>query len=123
LQFNINAYNSYYFVGIGGISMSSLALILKRSGKEVKGYDRVKSDATQSLEAEGITVYYETTENNCKGCDIAVFTAAIASDNPEMKYINEAGIPAISRAAKQKYGLQVASGLRISKRLRWGVFA
>ena len=98
MQFNINAYNSYYFVGIGGISMSSLALILKRSGKEVKGYDRVKSDATQSLEAEGITVYYETTENNCKGCDIAVFTAAIAADNPEMKYINEAGIPAISRA-------------------------
>jgi len=98
LQFNINDYNSYYFVGIGGISMSSLALILKRSGKNVKGYDRSRSDATQSLEAEGITVYYETTKDNCKGCDIAVFTAAIAADNPEIKYIKEAGIPAISRA-------------------------
>lgn len=98
MQFDINNYNSYYFVGIGGISMSSLALILKRSGKEVKGYDRRKSDTTQSLEAEGITVFYETRKDNCVGCDIAVYTAAVSEDNPEMVYIREAGIPAISRA-------------------------
>lgn len=98
MHFDINEYSSYYFVGIGGISMSSLALILKRSGKNVKGYDRRKSDATQSLEAEGITVYYETAKDNCHGCDIAVYTAAVSKDNPEMVAIREAGIPAISRA-------------------------
>lgn len=78
--------------------MSSLALILKRSGKCVKGYDRRKSDATQNLESEGITVYYESAPSNCLGCDIAVYTAAVDSDNPEMQYLAAAGIPAISRA-------------------------
>ncbi len=98
MQFDINNYKSYYFVGIGGISMSSLALILKRSGKAVKGYDRRKSDTTQSLEAEGITVYYDPDESHLEGCDIAVYTAAVGDDNPEMINIKKAGIPAISRA-------------------------
>lgn len=78
--------------------MSSLALILKRNGKSVKGYDRRKSDVTQSLEAEGIKVFYETNKDNCMSCDIAVYTAAVSDDNPEMVAIREAGIPAISRA-------------------------
>lgn len=98
MEFNIDNYNSYYFVGIGGISMSSLALILKRSGKSVKGYDRTQSETTLNLEAEGITVYYESLPTNCEGCDIAVFTAAVSEDNPEIKYLRAAGVPIISRA-------------------------
>ncbi len=98
MQFDINKYESYYFVGIGGISMSSLALILKRSGKSVKGYDRRRSDATKSLENEGIEVFYECAEDNCTGCDIAVYTAAVDGSHPEMKHIAAKGIPTISRA-------------------------
>lgn len=98
MHFNINDYDSYYFVGIGGISMSSLALILKRAGKTVKGYDRRRSDITQSLEAEGITVYYDAAESNSAGSDIAVYTAAVGDDNPEMVNVKANGIPAISRA-------------------------
>ncbi len=98
MAFDIDRYESFYFVGIGGISMSSLALILYRSGKKVKGYDRRKSDVTQSLEAEGIHVCYETREDNCAGCDVAVYTAAVTEDNPEMVNVRRAGIPAVSRA-------------------------
>lgn len=78
--------------------MSSLALILKRSGKSVKGYDRRKSDATKSLESEGIDVFYEYDPQNSKGCDIAVYTAAVDSTHPEMKNVAANGIPTISRA-------------------------
>ncbi len=97
-KFDMDKYNSFYFIGIGGISMSSLALILKRSGKAVKGYDRRRSDATKSLENEGIEVFYESAPENSDGCEIAVFTAAVDSEHPEMKYIAEKDIPYISRA-------------------------
>ncbi len=98
MHFDINSANSFYFVGIGGISMSSLALILKRSGKTVSGYDRRSSDATVNLEKEGIKVYYDTDISNSKGADIAVYTAAVTADNPEMQNIVANGIPTISRA-------------------------
>ncbi|MBQ4648313.1 MAG: UDP-N-acetylmuramate--L-alanine ligase [Clostridia bacterium] len=96
--FNINDYTNFYFVGIGGISMSSLALILKRDGKNVKGYDRRRSDATKSLENEGIEIFYECDELNSKGCDIAVYTAAVDMSHPEIQNVASNGIPLISRA-------------------------
>lgn len=98
ILFDINAYSSFYFVGIGGISMSSLALILKKSGKSVKGYDRRRSDATKSLEKEGIEVFYTCDASNSVGCDIAIFTAAVDSTHPEMINVAENGIPTVSRA-------------------------
>lgn len=96
---DINKYKSFYFIGIGGISMSALALILKRSGKSVKGYDRLPCDATKNLEAEGIEVFYTFDKTNCEGCDIAVYTAAVDSSHPEMISAAEKDIPIISRAA------------------------
>ncbi len=98
MHFDINSVNSFYFVGIGGISMSSLALILKRSGKTVSGYDRRSSDATENLEKEGIKVYYGADIENSRGADIAVFTAAVTPENPEMQNVIANGIPTISRA-------------------------
>ncbi len=98
MQFDIDKYQSFYFVGIGGISMSSLALILKRSGKTVKGYDRRRTDATKSLENEGINVFYEFDKNNSDGCEIAVYTAAVDESHPEMQFVAEKGLTIISRA-------------------------
>lgn len=78
--------------------MSSLALILKRSGKTVKGYDRRRTDATKSLENEGINVFYEFDKNNSDGCEIAVYTAAVDESHPEMQFVAEKGLTIISRA-------------------------
>ena len=44
-----------YFMGIGGISMSGLAVILHRAGFDVCGSDRGHSETTDLLEKEGIT--------------------------------------------------------------------
>ena len=94
----LEEYKSIYFIGIGGISMSALAMIMKGKGCDVKGYDRSRSTATEALEGCGIKVFYEFDESNCKGCDLVVFTAAVNSEHPEMRAAEKHGIKKISRA-------------------------
>ena len=53
-QIDFNHPSSIYFVGIGGISMSGLAEILKDAGFRVSGSDRSKSPLTETLERKGI---------------------------------------------------------------------
>jgi UDP-N-acetylmuramate--alanine ligase len=48
-----------YFVGIGGIGMSALALYFSRGGYNIAGYDRSESGITNSLVANGCTITYE----------------------------------------------------------------
>ncbi len=88
-----------YFVGIGGISMSGLAVILKRAGFDVSGSDRDHSETTDLLEREGITVFYgQKKENISEDIDVAVLTAAIHPDNPEYVELEKLGIPHMTRA-------------------------
>ena len=75
---------SVYFIGIGGISMSSLAHISMNMGMKVGGYDRTPSHLTASLEKDGVNVYYELSPSHIDGYDVIVYTAAIARDNPEL---------------------------------------
>ena len=43
---NYTEYKNYFFVGIGGIGMSSLAKYLFQNNKTIYGYDRVQSKVT-----------------------------------------------------------------------------
>ncbi len=90
---------SVYFVGIGGISMSGLAEILKEAGFQVSGSDARESAITKMLEARGIRVFYgQRAENITPDIDCAVFTSAIREDNPEYLAIKALNIPYLSRA-------------------------
>ena len=90
---------SVYFVGIGGISMSELAEILKQAGFQVSGSDVKESAITQMLEAKGIKVYYgQRAENITDDIDCAVFTSAIHPDNPEYQAVLAMNIPHLTRA-------------------------
>lgn len=86
-----------HFIGIGGISMSSLAAITKTRGYTVTGSDRVKSLLTERLEKQGIAVHYYHSEENVADSDVIVYTAAVGFDNPELKKGLERGIPLITR--------------------------
>jgi len=63
--------------------MSALARYYKFKGFEVAGYDRTRSDLTEKLESEGISVHYEDrpdlipsdVENT-----LVVYTPAIPAD-------------------------------------------
>lgn len=103
-----------YFVGIGGISMSGLAVILKRAGFDVSGSDRDRSEVTENLEKEGIKVFYgQKSENVTADIDVAILTAAIRPDNPEYKQIEALNIPKLTRAEllgqlMRNYGTSIA---------------
>ncbi len=98
-QINFNAPISVYFIGIGGISMSGLAEILLTEGFTVSGSDRAPSNLTKRLETKGARVFYGQREENLSGdIDLAVYTAAIKSDNPELLAAKKRGIPTLTRA-------------------------
>lgn len=76
---------NYYMLGIGGISMSALAMFLKEKGEIVSGYDERKSKATSQLEEAGIKVDFEQNEDAVKDADLIVYSSAIKDDNPIFK--------------------------------------
>lgn len=82
---NLSTIKNVYFIGIGGVSMSSLALILKSLGKSVSGYDFKHSEITDMLEQNGVHIDYTASDADLSGCDTVVFTAAISEDDPVYK--------------------------------------
>ena len=90
--------DSIYFIGIGGINMSSLALISKKRGFRVAGSDRVCTPLTEKLENEGIKIYYEHNAKNIENFGAVVYTVAISPENEEYIKAQSLGIPCISRA-------------------------
>ncbi len=88
-----------HFIGIGGISMSGLACILKKAGFTVTGSDGKASELTARLEAEGIPVAIgQRAENIPSPCSLVVYTAAVHEDNPEYQEAVRQGIPMLTRA-------------------------
>ncbi len=86
---------SLYFVGIGGISMSALALFLHRRGFNVSGYDRVISPITDELQKQGIVI-----NDNSKmlTCDLAVVSSAINESDQQIVRLKKLGKPFITRS-------------------------
>lgn len=92
--------NRIYFVGIGGIGMSALARYFNGLGKEIFGYDRVRTVLTQQLEAEGMQIHYEDDVKQIPaGVDLVIYTPAIPADHKELQYFQAAGYPLKKRAA------------------------
>ena len=95
---NIKDYKNIYMVGIGGISMSGIAEILKKWNYNVWGSDGMKSGQTEWLEKNGIKVNIgQVKENITDDIDLVVYTAAIKEDNPELVRARELGIPTVER--------------------------
>lgn len=90
--------SKYFFIGIGGISMSAIALILKRQGHIVEGSDILDSSTIQMLRKNQINVYIGHNQKNIKGNEIVIYTAAIAKDNPELVRAKELGLKIYERA-------------------------
>ena len=89
---------SIFFIGIGGINMSSLAHISHLRGYRTGGSDRTETALTRSLADCGIEIFYSHDAFHVAGYDAVVYTVAISPENPEYKAARERGIPCISRA-------------------------
>ncbi len=92
-----------HYIGIGGISMSSIAAISKNFGYSISGSDRTYSALIKSLEDLGIKIYIghkkENINPNRTPKDmVIVYTAAIANDNPELSEARSRGFKCMTRA-------------------------
>lgn len=81
-----------HFIGIGGYSMSGLALLLHGQGRRVTGSDMKRSSRTERLEAAGIPVYYEHRPEWIQGQDLVVYNTDVSPDNPERREALHQGI-------------------------------
>lgn len=89
-----------YFIGIGGISMSGLAKLLKSMGAKVSGSDTGKNNPEiPKLKDLDIHVFDSHDKNNIGiDTDLVVYNFAIKDDNPELLVARDLQIPIISRA-------------------------
>lgn len=109
-------FNKIHFIGIGGISMSSLAEILFNKGKKISGSDGIRSAVTDSLEEKGIVVSIgQRAENITDDIELVVYTAAVNEDNPELAAARASKAYVIDRAElvgmlmlEYKYPISVA---------------
>ena len=87
-----------FLIGIGGVSMRSLAETLFANGCAVAGSDFKESETVEQLRKNGIPVVVGHKEENVTGADYIIRSAAIHEDNPEIVAARRLGIPVFERA-------------------------
>ncbi len=93
-----NNYKNIFMIGIGGISMSGIAEILKSWGISVSGSNNVESNITKHLQSNGINVKIGHDANNINNQDLVIYTAAISDNNPELIKAKNLEIPTMERS-------------------------
>lgn len=86
-----------FFIGIGGVSMSSIATYLHYRGFKIYGYDKERTEICQKLEAIAEIKYYSTPDR-VRDMDLVVYSLAIDENNFEYKMAKKLKIPTLSRA-------------------------
>lgn len=95
---------SVYFIGAGGIGMSALARYFLSLGKAVAGYDRVPTELTARLNAEGAAIHYEDNVSlipdafRDAATTLVVFTPAVPFDHAEWTWFRQHGFEIQKRA-------------------------
>ena len=87
-----------HLVGIGGVSMASLAEVLHGAGVKVTGSDQKESATVLHLRKLGIEVVIGHLPESVQGADCVVRTAAVHDSNPEISAARGADIPVFERA-------------------------
>ncbi|MBR4869009.1 MAG: UDP-N-acetylmuramate--L-alanine ligase, partial [Clostridia bacterium] len=87
-----------FLIGIGGVSMRSLAETLFAAGCDVAGSDFKESESVEQLRQQGIAVAVGHKAENVQEADYIIRSAAIHEDNPEIMAARQKGIPVFERA-------------------------
>lgn len=86
-----------YFIGIGGIGMSSLARWFKAQKWPVSGSDLTKSEITQELKKDGFRVKIGHKKSNLgPKIGLIIHSQAVKPDNPEIIEARHRKIPVLS---------------------------
>ncbi len=95
---NIKKYKNIHMIGIGGISMSGIATILKSWGFNITGSDCYNSETIEELQKNDIKVTIGHNLEDIAKSDIVVYSAAIKDNDPEIFEAKKLNIPIIERA-------------------------
>ncbi len=92
-----------YFLGIGGIGMSSLARYFNHIGKVVAGYDLTETALTSQLCAEGIAVHYDDSVTSIPAFlneddTLVIYTPALPNNHIELNWLKNKGFITLKRA-------------------------
>ncbi|MED5354718.1 MAG: UDP-N-acetylmuramate--L-alanine ligase [Bacteroidota bacterium] len=87
----MNSNQKYFFIGIGGIGMSSIARYFLNLGNQIMGYDRVESETIKALSRDGVkildTIDINLVSEDFKSEDVVViYTPAISEENAYLNY-------------------------------------
>ena len=116
----IENYTKIYFIGIGGIGMSSLALYFLDKGKTIGGYDKTKTDLTINLENHGALIHYDLKNSEIplefrnKQDTLIIYTPAISKDNIELDFFIKKSYKILKRSevlgliSKNKFCIAIA---------------
>ena len=111
---NLNNIENMFFIGIGGMGMSSLAEYFLNEKKHVGGYDRDISENTDRLQKLGIKILFNDSFNEInpkfinKHNTLIVYTPAIPSSNRLLTEFSNSNFICIKRA--ELLGLVVKRG-------------
>ncbi len=94
----LDQHHHIFFIGIGGVGMSALALYLKSQGFEVSGSDAKESGYTTRLRAAGIKVFLGHQAGRMSQVDLVVYSSAIKSDHVEYREAALSGISICHRS-------------------------
>lgn len=92
-----------HFIGIGGISMSALAVVMAGKGYSISGSDLNESKALDVLRQAGAKIFLGHKKENIIGAELIVYTAAVKEDNEELIEAKRTGVMAIERSALLGY--------------------
>ncbi len=92
-----NKSSKIFIIGIGGVSLSSIAKYCVSMGKTVFGCDAKRTPLCSELEKICHIKYYSSTDS-VRGMDLVIYTTAIDESNFEYRRARELNIPLVSRA-------------------------
>ncbi|RLJ67427.1 UDP-N-acetylmuramate--L-alanine ligase [Lacinutrix venerupis] len=101
---NLNNIHNIYFIGIGGIGMSAIARYFHAANMYVAGYDKTKTEITNSLEDLGINIHFNDNVKNIETPfldtqnTLVVYTPAIPKDSKELNYFKTNGFNLLKRS-------------------------
>lgn len=94
----INNKKRIHLMGIGGVSMSAIAVMLKKDGHIITGSDSFLSKNVEKLREEGINVNIGANLDDVEKADLIIYTNAVPEKDPELSYARSIGKEIIERS-------------------------
>ena len=115
MDLQINKKNTVFFIGIGGIGMSGIALIMKNLGYNVLGSDLSKnSKILDQLKKKKIRIVFGHNTKAILKADIVVISSAIQRDNKEFQLAKKNKIIIVKRADMLAHLINLKKNIIIS---------